>query len=83
VTKLADTNDGSCDADCSLCEAVIAANANPGADDIALPAGNYVLTIGGVGEDTGATGDLDLTDDGHSRVWARITPASMATARTG
>jgi CSLREA domain-containing protein len=34
VTKTADTNDGSCDADCSLREAIVAANANPGADTI-------------------------------------------------
>src|SRR5262252_9249222 len=35
VTKTADTNDGSCNADCSLREAIIAANSNgPGADTI-------------------------------------------------
>jgi CSLREA domain-containing protein len=34
VTKTADTNDGSCNADCSLREAVAAANANVGADTI-------------------------------------------------
>lgn len=40
VTKAADTNDGACDADCSLREAIIAANSNPGADTItfAIPA---------------------------------------------
>ena len=31
VTKNADTNDGTCDADCSLREAIVAANANAGA----------------------------------------------------
>jgi CSLREA domain-containing protein len=62
VTKTADTNDGTCDADCSLREAVIAANANPGADDITLPAGTYTLTIAGANEDAAATGDLDITD---------------------
>jgi CSLREA domain-containing protein len=62
VTKTADTNDGVCDADCSLREAIIAANANPGADVITLPAGNYVLTIAGANEDACATGDLDITD---------------------
>jgi CSLREA domain-containing protein len=34
VSKTADTNDGTCDADCSLREAVVAANANAGADTI-------------------------------------------------
>jgi CSLREA domain-containing protein len=62
VTKTTDTNDGACDADCSLREAIIAANANPGADIITLPPGNYVLTIAGANEDAGATGDLDITD---------------------
>src|SRR5882672_9137168 len=36
VTKTADTNDGSCNADCSLREAIVAANANPGVDTIAF-----------------------------------------------
>jgi len=62
VTKTTDTNDGVCDADCSLREAIIAANANPGADFIQVPAGTYTLTIPGAGEDAGATGDLDITD---------------------
>jgi CSLREA domain-containing protein len=60
VTKVADTNDGTCGADCSLREAVIAANAAPGPDAIALPGGNYELTLTGTGEDLGATGDLDI-----------------------
>ncbi len=64
VNKLADTADGSCDvSDCSLREAVIAANALPGVDTIILPAGNYVLTLSGSGEDLAATGDLDIMDD--------------------
>jgi CSLREA domain-containing protein len=36
VTKTADSNDGSCDADCSLREAIVAANTNPGANTIAF-----------------------------------------------
>lgn len=63
VTKAADTADGSCNADCSLREAIIAANANPGRDTIQLPAGLYLLTLVGPGEDAAATGDLDITDD--------------------
>ncbi len=63
VSKTADTNDGACDADCSLREAVMAANARVGADYVTIPAGVYVLTIAGAGEDACATGDLDVTDD--------------------
>ena len=63
VTKTADTNDGTCDADCSLREAIVAANAAGGADTIDLPAGTYTLSIAGAGEDAAATGDLDITDD--------------------
>ena len=36
VTKTADTNDGTCDADCSLREAIVAANALGGTDTIAF-----------------------------------------------
>ena len=63
VTKVADTNDGVCDADCSLREAIGAANALPGADVITVPAGTYTLSIVGTGEDLNATGDLDITGD--------------------
>ena len=63
VTKTADTNDGVCDFDCSLREAIVTANATAGADTITLPAGTYKLAIAGAGEDAGATGDLDITDD--------------------
>jgi len=65
VTKTADTADGVCNADCSLREAIIAANALAGPDTITLPAGNYVLTIAGdTGEDASATGDLDIAAGG-------------------
>jgi len=64
VTKTADTADGVCDADCSLREAIIAANAAGGPDTITVPAGTYVLTIAGPdGEDASANGDLDITSD--------------------
>jgi len=58
------------DGDCSLREAVIAANtdtavdacpAGDGGDHILLGVGSYELTIPGAGEDAGLTGDLDLT----------------------
>ncbi len=57
------------DGDCSLREAVQAANtdqavdacpAGSGADSIFLPAGIYTLTLAGAGEDNNATGDLDI-----------------------
>jgi CSLREA domain-containing protein len=64
VTKTLDTADGSCDAsDCSLREAVIAANASAGPDTITLSPGVYTLSITGTQEDSAQTGDLDITDD--------------------
>ena len=46
VTKLADTNDGTCDADCSLREAIAAAQANAGADTITFaPAVTGTITL--------------------------------------
>jgi CSLREA domain-containing protein len=63
ITKTADTADGTCDTDCSLREAIIAANAAPGDDTITVPAGTYTLTIAGAGEDAAATGDLDITSN--------------------
>ena len=60
MTKPADTNDGACNADCSLREAIIAANAAPGADVITLPAGTYTLSRSGV-DNTAVNGDLDVT----------------------
>ncbi len=58
------------DGDCSLREAIRAANtdtavdacpAGSGTDIITLPAGTYKLTIAGANEDAAATGDLDIT----------------------
>ncbi len=54
---------------CSLREAIIAASTNStvdgcslgsGADVIRVPAGTYKLTLAGIGEDNGFTGDLDV-----------------------
>jgi CSLREA domain-containing protein len=60
VTKTADTADGVCNSDCSLREAITAANASFDASTINLPAGHYKLTRTGVDEDFNATGDLDI-----------------------
>ena len=66
VSKTADTNDGHCNADCSLRDAIIAANANPGADRIILGSGlTYTLTLGPadpVGVIVPGSGDLDILD---------------------
>ena len=63
VNKVEDSADGRCDEDCSLREAVVAANANAGTDIINLPAGHFRLAIPGGNEDGSLTGDLDLSDD--------------------
>jgi len=59
---------------CSLREAIIAANSNAdghgcigsgayGADTITLPSGTYTLTITGRGDNNALMGDLDILDD--------------------
>jgi CSLREA domain-containing protein len=50
-------------AGCTLRAAIQEANALPGSDLIHLPAERFRVLIPGVGEDAGATGDLDITDD--------------------
>jgi CSLREA domain-containing protein len=62
VTKTADAYDGGCNDDCSLRDAVRAANANLGDDAILLGPGVYTLTREGAFEDSGSTGDLDVSD---------------------
>ena len=62
VTKGTDTRDGACNADCSLREAVDAANAAAGFDRILLPAGTYTLTRDdppGLSDNVNSLGDLD------------------------
>jgi len=74
VSKAADTADGRCDSDCSLREAIGAANANPGFDTIVLPALYYRITRPTprdpeqddnvtVDEDANAVGDFDIAGD--------------------
>ena len=47
---------------CALRAAVQEANALGGPDAIVLPAGTYLLTLAGPGEDAGAAGDLDVRE---------------------
>ncbi len=72
ITVTTTTDELNNDGDCSLREAVRAANldlavdtcpAGSGADSITLRAGIYQLSIGGYDEDAGLTGDLDITSD--------------------
>ncbi|MBL8165596.1 MAG: CSLREA domain-containing protein [Anaerolineae bacterium] len=62
VTKTADTFDGTCNADCSLREAISAANNDPGST-VNIPAGTYTITRAGFNEDANATGDFDILAD--------------------
>ena len=67
-TTTADTTHGACAADCSLRDAIAAANQHPGEDVILLHAGTYIL--GGTPPATGnleIDGDLILIGDGAGR----------------
>jgi CSLREA domain-containing protein len=72
ITVNTTTDELNTDGDCSLREAIRAANldqavdacpAGSGADTIHVPLGNYVLALAGTGEDAAQTGDLDITGD--------------------
>src|SRR5215210_691297 len=62
-TTTNDISDGSCDIDCSLRDAITAANQSPGFDAIVLNPGTYTLGIAAPAEDLNASGDLDVSDD--------------------
>ena len=77
--------------DCSLREAVIAANASgPAATIVLRPGKRYVLTRKGAGENAALTGDLDLhvlrhrgQDQGTARAdWRRSTPTASTESST-
>jgi CSLREA domain-containing protein len=61
--KTADTADGTCDGDCSLREAIVAANASAGPHVILLKDEVYTLSRAGAGEDFADRGDLDVRED--------------------
>ncbi|MFQ5768489.1 MAG: choice-of-anchor Q domain-containing protein, partial [Acidobacteriota bacterium] len=72
ITVNTATDELNADGDCSLREAIQAANtdaaadacaAGSGPDTIILPAGVYVLTLAGPSEDMNKTGDLDIFSD--------------------
>lgn len=72
ITVTTTTDELNTDGDCSLREAIVAANTNAavdacpagtGADTLTLPAGTFTLTIPGTSESEAATGDLDVFDD--------------------
>jgi hypothetical protein len=66
VTKSGDPVPGACKPnDCSLREAIRAANARPGSDKVLLPnrKNPYKLAQAGLLEDGALTGDLDVTND--------------------
>ena len=79
VTRFGDPAPDGCNPDdCSLREAIIAANASGGSDRIPLRSGTYRLSIIGTAEDVAANGDLDV------RGSLRITGAGLgATAIDG
>lgn len=71
ITVTTTADEVNSDGDCSLREAIIAANTNTatdacpagsptGSDTIILPAGTYELTLAGLSENNARTGDLDL-----------------------
>lgn len=72
VTKIADTNDGTCDvADCSLREAVAAANASADNDIIvfaAMFAGAQTITLSGTDIQINNNGTLTITGPGAHRL---------------
>lgn len=50
--------------DCSIRQAIDAANANPGDDTITIPAGHYVMSIAPTGPDDNASGDFNVANAG-------------------
>jgi CSLREA domain-containing protein len=69
VSKTTDTADGTCNADCSLREAIIASNNTAGPNAITLPANTYTLTLGPGDNEfnfagrTPGSGDLDIINN--------------------
>ncbi len=63
VTTGTDSNDGACTASqCSLRDAIVAADTAGGVSTITVPAGTYKLTIASTGANDPTTGDLDINN---------------------
>jgi CSLREA domain-containing protein len=63
-TRLDDPVPGACKPnDCSLREAISAANAHVGADIVRVPKGHYRLSLPETGNDDNSDGDLDVKDE--------------------
>jgi len=85
ITRVDDpTPDGCAIDDCSLREAIIAANTEAGANTIHVRPGTYTLSIQGRYDDAAARGDLDITDDlilaGSAREASVVTAGGSAAA---
>jgi len=79
VTKTSDTNDGVCNADCSLREAVAAANAVGARTRIVVPAGTYAVNApldvtGNVHVQGTATDGVIVDAAHHSRIFTLESP---------
>jgi CSLREA domain-containing protein len=72
ITVTTNADELNTDGDCSLREAITAANTNvavdgctsgaAGEDTVVVPAGTITLAVAGTGEEAAATGDLDVTE---------------------
>ncbi len=78
VTRGDDPPVGACNADCSLREAVVAANGNAVDDVILVGARTVKLSIFGTGENAAATGDLDIAS-GFDRIEIRGAGPALTT----
>lgn len=85
VTKTTDSQDGTCDSDCSLREAVSMASSIPGSHRIQLPAGTYQLSIAPPTSDDPyyySIYDEDLNQNGDLDVQANLTVVGAGSERT-
>lgn len=83
VTQSGDPAPGPCDDQCSVREAIIAANEREGPDTVSVPLRtSHSLSIASTGEDKGVDGDLDVTSGPLTIVHrGRGTPNIEATGR--
>lgn len=87
ITVNTTTDENNFDGDCSLREAIRASNfdafvdgcaAGSGADTIIIPAGLYVLSIAGAGEDDAGTGDLDINGELTVTTFSKSRPVILS-----